>query len=101
MGEIRDRFEKVVDATTDTRREAEKRQYLYVLSQSDELIAIGDKYLNERSNLFSSFSQDQRENWLEKNYLNQLTWNVKGFPIAGDRIDVYDEGQNGRRIFNM
>ena len=99
---VKDRFNAVVDATTDTRREPEKRRYLYVLSQSDELQDLGKVYNDKSSHKNKTIWNPEHIDYVEKDHiLQQKTWDGNGFVMAGDRIDVYDEVDNGRRIFNM
>nr|XP_002123036.3 F-box only protein 24-like isoform X1 [Ciona intestinalis]XP_026695010.1 F-box only protein 24-like isoform X2 [Ciona intestinalis] len=70
--------QNVVDVTTDPRYDNNLRRYVYVLTQSDRM-----KSRRSQPNTRSSPSGSVGDN-----------------PIAGDKIDVFDE-RTCRRVFNM
>ncbi|CAK8698586.1 unnamed protein product [Clavelina lepadiformis] len=72
----------VIDVTSDPRYDNNHRRYVYVLTQSEAMRSR--RHLpNTRSTTTASSG-----------------WDIDGNPIAGDKIDVFDE-RSCRRVFNM
>lgn len=74
--------QNVIDMTTDPRYDSSHRRYVYVLTQSEGM-------RNRRDQVVIG-SNDQPS----------VGFNKQGWPISGDKIDVFDE-RTCRRVFNM
>jgi F-box protein 24 len=74
----------VIDITSDPRYDNVHRRYVYVLTQSEGMRNRRTQH-NTRSSSASNLNKG---------------WNEDGYPIAGDKIDVFDE-RSCRRVFNM
>lgn len=100
--ELDEKFRGVVDAATDTRRDPDTRKYLYVLSQSQSLRDLYDNWMDPGHFYHFTIWDPKHSTYnATKVEINKKTWAEDGYPMAGDRIDVYDETEDGRRIFNM